>query len=248
VLSVAYVGTRALHLGMTRLPNGGAAFPANTPRPAAATLAPNDEAYGSGVINFLETGASSNYHGLQVQLNGRLAKGLNLRNSYTWSKAMDDISTDAQNFVSESNRRLDRAVSDFDVRHHFSSALIYALPFDDRLPQGARRWLGGWQTSAIVTFRTGLPFSILSGPPTPNGVSNNRINNVADTIIRQPGAFRTLLPASGLNLNARDPNFIGTRVIPGYVSGSGNFNAPMAIGTLGRNTERGDRYSDVSFG
>jgi hypothetical protein len=122
------------------------------------------------------------------------------------------------------------------------------LPFDDKLPNGARRWLGGWQTSAIVTFRTGLPFSILSGTPTPNGVTNNRINDVADTIIRQPGAFRSLLPASGLNLTARDANFVGTRVIPGYVSGSGNFTAPTTIGTLGRNTERGDRYSDVSFG
>jgi hypothetical protein len=235
VVSAAYVGTRARHLGMTRLPNGGAQWPATingaaNPRPLASQ-------FGNGVVTLLETGASSNYDSFQFSFNGRLAKGLMMRGSYTWSKAMDDISTDAQNFISETNRRLDRAVSDFDIRHNFNAAFLYALPFDDKLPSGLLRNLfGGWQTATIISLRSSLPFTLLSGTATPDGVAVNRINAVPNTVVRNATNFRAWSLAPGVTLN---------QIIPGF---TGNFSAITPVGTLGRNSERADGYADVSFG
>ena len=235
VLSTAYVGTRTHHLGMTRLPNGGTQWAATingqpNPRPLAAQ-------FGNAVITQLETGASSNYNSLQLALGGRLVKGLMVRGSYTWSKALDDISTDAQNFVSDSNRRLDYAASDFDIRHNFNMAVMWALPFNDRLPPSwMRNAFGGWQTSTIISLRSSLPFTLLSGTATPDGIANNRPSVSAGALLRNPTDFRAWSLASGVTLN---------QLIPGF---TGNFSAITPVGTLGRNTERADGYADVSFG
>lgn len=232
VLNVSYVGTSARHLGMTRLPNGGAQWAATingqpNPRPLASQ-------YGNAIITLLETGASSNYHGLQLALTGRLAKGLMVRGSYTWSRAMDDISTDSQNFISESNRRLDYGPSDFDIRHNFNTALMWALPFERRGLLG--HLLGGWQATTIISLRSSLPFTILSGTATPDGVAVNRPSPTAGALIRNPTSFNAWALAPGVTLN---------QLIPGF---TGSFSATTPVGTLGRNTERADGYAEVSLG
>jgi hypothetical protein len=234
VLNASYVGTTARHLGLTRLPNGGAQWAATVngqpnPRPLASQ-------YGNAVITLLETGASSNYHGLQLALTGRLARGLMLRSSYTWSRTMDDISTDAQNFVSDRNRRLDYAPSDFDIRHNLNTALMWAVPFGERLGNSLlRNLLGGWQTTSIISLRSSLPFTIQSGTATPDGVAVNRPSLPAGSLIRNPTDFRAWSLAPGVAVG---------QLIPGF---TGSFSAVTPIGTLGRNTERADGYADVSF-
>jgi len=235
VLNVSYVGTSARHLGMTRLPNGGSQWAATisgqpNPRPLASQ-------YGNAIITLLETGASSNYHGLQLALTGRVTKGLMIRSSYTWSRGMDDISTDGQNFISESNRRLDYAPSDFDIRHNLNTALMWALPFDSRLGSGLlRQILGGWQTATIISLRSSLPFTIQSGTATPDGVAVNRPSPTAGVLVRNPTNFKAWTLAPGVTLN---------QLIPGF---TGSFSAITPVGTLGRNTERADGYAEVSLG
>ena len=235
ILNASYVGTTARHLGMTRLPNGGAQWAGTingqpNPRPLASQ-------YGNAVITLLETGASSNYHSLQLSLGGRISKGLMIRGAYTWSKALDDISTDAQNFISERNRRLDYAPSDFDIRHNFNTAVMWALPFDERLPNGVLRHIfGGWQTTTIVSLRSSLPFTLQSGTATPDGVANNRPTIPNGTLVRNSTDFRAWSLAPGVTIN---------QLIPGF---TGNFSAITPLGTLGRNTERADGYVDVSLG
>jgi hypothetical protein len=235
VLNASYVGTSARHLGMTRLPNGGSQWAATisgqpNPRPLASQ-------YGNAIITLLETGASSNYHGLQLALTGRVTKGLMIRSSYTWSRGMDDISTDGQNFISESNRRLDYAPSDFDIRHNLNTALMWALPFDSRLGSGLlRQILGGWQTATIISLRSSLPFTIQSGTATPDGVAVNRPSPTAGVLVRNPTNFKAWTLAPGVTLN---------QLIPGF---TGSFSAITPVGTLGRNTERADGYAEVSLG
>ena len=230
VVSAAYVGTRASHLGITRLPNGGAQLPvsAANPRPLASQ-------YGNGVITLLETSGSSNYNALQLATRGRLARNLDVRTSYTWAKAIDDISFDNALFIDEDDRRLDRAVSDFDIRHNFNLSVLYGLPSSERLPRFLRPVLNGWQTATIVSARSALPFSILSGTPTPDGSAVNRIDDVPGSIVRTRGRFRSLRLAD--NLAVRD-----------VVRGFAGFTTPTPIGTLGRNSERGDAFYDVSLG
>jgi hypothetical protein len=60
----------------------------------------------------------------------------------------------------------DRAVSDFDVKHTFTSSWTYDLPFGKGRPFAnnlgavAEKFIGGWQLSGILLMRTGLPFSV----------------------------------------------------------------------------------------
>lgn len=183
VASVGYVGTRGTALPMTRLPNGGDRL--------AQNLRPDQT---RGVVTLLETAANSNYHALQSQLTGNLTRALTVRAAYTWSKSIDEVSRDTVNILAQNNRRLDRGVSEFDVPHNFTAALVYRLP-------GSRVWktaLSGWQVSPVMQVRAGYPFSLLSGGDTPEGVRINRINPVAGMMTMPLAELRArATPAAG---------------------------------------------------
>jgi len=222
VASVGYVGTRGLALPMTRLPNGGALL--------AQGLRPNPA---NGVVTLLETAANSVYHSLQATLNGRIGKSLTVRNSFTWSKSLDEVSRDSVNIYSQNNRRLDWGVSEFNVPLNFSSAVIYDLPGAAKLRGLTRSAFGGWQLTATNAWRSGFPFSLLSGTATPEGLVVNRINDVAGTLVRgQVGAFG-FQPAAGLTLPQ-----LRLQVLP----------AAGTFGSLGRHTERAEVFYDLTLG
>ena len=82
-----------------------------------------------GSINQLESAASSNYHSLQAQYTQRLWKGVTTKLGYTWGHLIDDA-TEPRNLLPANsyNMRLDRAASDFDVRHIFTGFASYSPP------------------------------------------------------------------------------------------------------------------------
>ncbi len=213
-LTLAYVGTLGAKLPRARRPNGGENLP-QSQRPDPTI----------GVLNRLETTALSNYHALQVKFTQRLGTHFDLRAAYTWSRFIDDVSDIPgrnqgldRNLVpmDDNNLRRDRAVSDFDISHVFSLSYLYRVPF---LPRN--RWVGGWSISGITTLQSGRPLTLYSGTDTPTGTNNNRINDIAGTLIRQPS---TNLPIQLL------PGATRQQLTP----------APGTFGSLGRNTERGD--------
>jgi hypothetical protein len=221
VASLGYVGTRGVALPMTRLPNGGDRL--------APNLRPNPAA---GVISLLETAAVSSYHALQFSLNGQVTRQMTLRTSYTWSRSIDDVSRDTVNIIAQNNRRLDRAVSDFHLSHNFTTAMVYTLPGAGS-GSFARTLFGGWQISPVVQWRSGFPFSILSGGDTPEGVRLNRVNDIPGTLERGQSGVFGLLPGSGLTLAQ-----VRQQITP----------ANNTFGTLGRNTERAMPFFDLSAG
>lgn len=182
VLSVAYVGTLARKMPRAARPNGGDGL--------AQSLRPNPEV---GVVNVLETAANSNYNSLQMSLQSKLGK-LTMRNAYTWSKFLDEVS-DFPNSntgiergilaLDENNWRLNRAVSDFDLRQVFTSAMSYDLPWGVRL-QG------------IVSAQSGRPFTLYSGTDSPIGTNNNRLMNVPGALRFDAGARRAIAVDAGL--------------------------------------------------
>ena len=119
-----------------------------------------------GLGSFLmESNSESNYNSLQVTLNKRLSKGLQMLLSYTYSHALDDysgsnvsdISLIPGNMVNEQNY----GSSDFDRRHRFVGSYVYNLP--DVYRGGSafgRKLLNSWSLSGIVTLQSGIPFSI----------------------------------------------------------------------------------------
>ena len=134
-------------------------------------------------VNVIDSNDFSTYHGLQMQVDRRMAGGLTAQLSYTWAKSLDTRSFDpaftvvgtgiGQSASSTpfdiNNRRGNYAPSDFDRRHTIQSYWIYELPFGKgrRFAGNAGRvWnsiVGEWQLAGLMTLTSGRPFTVFSG-------------------------------------------------------------------------------------
>jgi hypothetical protein len=144
IVQVAYVGSQGRHLRINGDYNQGI----NGVRPIA----------GFSSINLNESASNSNYNGMWVSANRKLARNFTFNASYTFSKSIDNNSVgsanpEAQNFR---NLRLERALSDFDARQRFVVSAVYSLPFK---AERASRLVEGWSISPIVNLQSGNPFS-----------------------------------------------------------------------------------------
>jgi hypothetical protein len=220
-LSVAYVGTLGRKLSRTRRPNGGEQLP-QVQRPDRTV----------GVVNVLETSANSSYNALQVGYTQRFSADLQVRAAYTYSKFIDDVSdipTSNTNLardvlpLDEGRLFLDRGTSTWDIPHVLTFTSIWRAPFFKN-----NRYLGGWTISSVSTIQAGRPYTIFTGTNTALGNNNNRPLDIAGALIRQTSSATPLTYAPGFNAAALRP-------------------ANGTLGTLGRNTERGDAFYDFSL-
>ena len=123
--------------------------------------------------------ANTNYNSLQVRFQKRASHYISFEGNYTFSKAIDNSSAGANSFITASlssgvpqeldNLKAERSVSANDATHRMVLATIADLPV------GRNRWIGrdmnrildavvgGWSASAILTFQTGTPISLVSG-------------------------------------------------------------------------------------
>jgi hypothetical protein len=112
-------------------------------------------------------GATSSYHALQTSLEHRMRRGLSFEANYTWSKAIDQYSTDVSPGFGANpipgNRRATQGLADFDVTHRAVVSYVWSLPSLTQSAAWIRQTVGGWQSSGIVTLQSGRPFSVLSG-------------------------------------------------------------------------------------
>jgi Carboxypeptidase regulatory-like domain/TonB dependent receptor-like, beta-barrel/TonB-dependent Receptor Plug Domain len=116
----------------------------------------------------------SSYHALQLRIESSEFKniGLQFGANYTWSHAIDNISSVFQadsltslfksvGFLDSFNPGLDRGDADFDIRHRFVTNFIWIPPYGEHAKNWAvRNVLAGWGISGILSFQTGQPFSI----------------------------------------------------------------------------------------
>jgi len=197
-VEVAYVASRGRSLVAARDINQPAPSPAPfNPRPVPQF----DD------ITAIESRATSRYDALQLRLQQRLQNGLSLLASYTLSKSTDDASSffssagDA-NFPQDSRTLSgEHGRSNFDVRHRFSLAFGYQLPFgtngtwlDDR--GWVSSLLAGWEVQGIVSLQGGRPFTVALLPDIDNSNTgrsvlgfgaNDRPNLVGDPSVANPG-------------------------------------------------------------
>lgn len=116
---------------------------------------------------------SSIYNSLQTSLSYNAPNGIVGKIAYTWSHSIDDSSS-AVSGASFSNSNsglpafdltLDRADSDFDVRHVFSANAVVPLPNLER-GRGYTSILRHWTFNNIVSIRSGIPFTpVIGGDP-----------------------------------------------------------------------------------
>jgi outer membrane receptor protein involved in Fe transport len=242
VLQVGYVGSQGRKLFRYRDINQ----PVN---PAVSTARPFDNgpfAPSGGTffyVNQLETSANSNYNALQTSLTMRARRGFTAMVNYTWSHSIDNAS-DGQDYVANATQPdnshradLERANSNFDVRHRFVATLSYEVPnFLKEHP----RLGGGWQLNGILTLRSGSPFNVnLFDDYNGTGEFFPRPDLVGD-----PYAG-TSWPDHFLNLEAfRVPCTLDPA---GSGSASDCLPGTQHFGSLGRNSLIGPGYSNFDF-
>jgi hypothetical protein len=250
-VQVQYVGTRALNQPYETQANGyqtvcyGCFAPFPYEQPADSRFA--------GVTQ-LATGASSHYNGLQLNLERRLARGLQGKLNYTFSRCMDEVSNggflqfSAGAILSPLPGELarDYGPCDYDIRHNLTAEYAYELPIKVRGRQLGRA-LNGWQVSGTVFWHSGIPFSAFSTPYSEggNGIVQGGGPQFASILpgvplyehraipgVTQPGTIQWL-----------NPDAFASSVDPS-TGGCAGAETPQycQFGTLGRNALRGPQF------
>jgi hypothetical protein len=135
--------------------------------------------------------SQSTYNSLQAEVRHRVRTGLSFEANYTFGKVLSDADGDVQSriqhFLDIHNPRLERSRANFDLTQMIKADGFYNLPFGKghRLRYGPLdRVIGGWTYSAVMTWQSGAPFSILSGYGTLNRSSGGRsYYNAADVSV-----------------------------------------------------------------
>jgi outer membrane receptor protein involved in Fe transport len=107
--------------------------------------------------------ARSRYDALQIQFQRRLAHGLQLLCSYTWSHSGDNGSAGSaylsSNLGTPGNPNENWGPSDFDIRTSLSAGLTYDIP-TPRTNAFSNTILGGWSVQSIIQARSAPPVDI----------------------------------------------------------------------------------------
>jgi hypothetical protein len=250
-LQAQYVGTRALNQPYETQANGYQTVCVGcfAPFPYAQ---PTDPRFAA--VTQVSTGASSHYHGLQLNLEKRVSHGLQGKLNYTFSRCMDEVSNGG--FLQFSAGAIllplpgelarNYGPCDYDVRQNLSAEYSYQLPIKVRR-RGLGLALNGWQISGTVFWHSGLPFSVLSTPYLANGSG-----------IVQGGGPQFASIVSGVPLYEPNPipgvtqpgtiQWLNPNAFISSVDGStgscvgGDTPQHCQFGTLGRNALRGPQF------
>ncbi|MBI4444301.1 MAG: TonB-dependent receptor [Acidobacteria bacterium] len=223
VLTLAYAGSRGLHLGRFKDPN--IAIPEVRPdgrKFYRAGLQRRNPAWGAMRLRTLE--GKSWYNALEAKLTRQLGGGLQFQASYTWSHTIDDSSN---YFSGDSGSKpahpqdpydlkAERAHSNFDLRHQLVFNSTWEMPWGKALSGVAGKLFGGWQINNIVSLASGHPLTAVVSPSLdidgdrglfstrPNlvaGKSNNpvlggpdRYFDVSSFQLQEPGFYGNLGP------------------------------------------------------
>jgi hypothetical protein len=203
VVDVGYVGNDARKLSM--LADFNQARPPLPGEDPNATLQARRPIQGFETISVVLPKAFSNYHAFQSRFELRSSANLNILNSFTWSRAMDN----ASQVLEEPNGstgtpqnvfdiEADRGRSAYDVPLLNVTSFVWNLPigrgqrFGRELPMVVDALVGGWQLSGIHTMRSGRtvnlryatsgPTAVTSGLPTFLGGVALRPNVLGDPL------------------------------------------------------------------
>lgn len=203
-------------------------------------------------LRTLRSNGNGNYHGMLWTVRKRFTNGDEVTFNYTLSKSIDLASTPENStalqgvIINAFDKRLFRAVSDYDARHQWNANFVYGLPFGKNKPLAPNAGgvlnaiIGGWQLSGLYRASTGLPVGIGNGRfwPTNWNVTGNAtvVGNFLDgtnkSAIAPPGG------TPGVNIfqnpveavKAFDYSLPGATGGRNVVRGDGNFNIDLGLG------------------
>ena len=192
-VTVAYVGQRGTHLvipheGNNPLPGTGPYStwaPINDRRPLASVL-PN-----VGNIALTESSGTSWYNALQMSGRRRMTAGFEMLFQYTFSKTNTDglgyygcggVAAEGAYWQDAYNRRGNYGPACFDVRHNFTTAGVFNIPFGkgQKFGAGGNKAMdlvfGGWNINYNLAKRGGFPVTITAGTQNTNSGRSPRGN------------------------------------------------------------------------
>lgn len=204
----------------------------------------------------LQSSGHSDYHGGQFSLTKRLSHGLQFNVAYTFSKSIDIMSSDPGStagggkpdvpnsgfIVQGDSRNLEgnRALSDFDRTHRFSTNFVWEIPTGG----SDRRLINGWSISGFFQAQSGTPFTVFASEPELQTAAQ-----MADLTRGSGGLYRLGFGRPNLTCSASDAvSSAGPDNLT--VIDRSCFSSPRGgIGNLGRNAFRGpmQKRFDLSF-
>ena len=123
----------------------------------------------------IQSGQNLNYNGLQVTVEKRLSHSVSVIGFYVWSKSLGTASLQTTGNIGNSagtmpedyyNIGLEKQRADNDRTHVSTTSVVWKPDYYKGDNRFARFGLNGWTVSAIVTFQSGLPLAIITGPMT----------------------------------------------------------------------------------
>jgi Carboxypeptidase regulatory-like domain/TonB dependent receptor len=214
--------------------------------------------------NYFGNDANSNYNALQVKLDKRFSRGLQLMSFYTFSHANNY--TNDNNFLYSVARRQSYGPDDMNRNHVWVTNVVYELPFGKgkMFAGNAGRALdlaiGGWQITSTTNWSGGLPWTANAGecgfvndtgPCLPNIKGSFHVGAAGSfthpvDINGKPNGqpyVQYFTPVAGLAFNPADLT-VGTDTCTLARPTSPPFSLPAcgSDGNVGRNTFRGPRH------
>ena len=201
---------------------------------------------------------NSTYHAMQAQLNKRFAQGLNFLVSYTVSKNITDADSQgpgvagfmgANAWIGQNSydRRAEKAVSELDTPQRLVMSFFYELPMGRgkrvlNTNGWANRVVGGWYTSGVLHYQSGIPTAVYSS-------CSGTAGDVLFAGCHFTGSARVNVIPGVTQRNGRDLNPFTT---PFFNAAAFSAPDPLTFGneprTLGSARTFGDRGEDITFG
>lgn len=250
LIDVAYVGNHALK--MVLLADANQARPltsAELALPAAQrpTLDDRRPIKGFKSISAVLPVAFSNYHALQFKFERRFSKGLYALNSFTWSKAIDNVSQVLEEPAGNTGNpqnvydiAADRGPGAYDQPFNNTTSVVWEVPvgrgrsYLADIPYILDAFIGGWTVSGINVMTSGQTVNLRY---TPSPVTANLPSFLGGVALRPNLVGDPLLPKDERTID-RYFNAEAVRLPP--------VTAPF--GNAGRNIGRSPSFYQLDFG
>jgi hypothetical protein len=106
---------------------------------------------------------TANFNALNTEVQHRFNHGILANFSYTYSKCLDEMSSEGPGFVTNQTYPIDLATEygpcDYNATHYVNAYAVWDLPIFRERKDLLGKVAGGWEFSPIFTFHSGFPWT-----------------------------------------------------------------------------------------